>query len=369
MMRILEGLFAPCAVKALGFSGMTRALWVAGAALLLIASVLAPRQARCESPPTRGGPLYVLSIWTDDADDQADALTQALRWRVGQTPGFALLQTSQSFETLAIALKCPARPDNACLQRIGDQLKADHYMWGTMDKKKAPSGEINVEVHLWTRGKPDTSTRESYADTLKDANDESLRAIATGIFTKLTGVIPPPAPAATPAPAPVASAPAAAPNTADGGLQALGVAVSPTAAPSAEEPESDKSATRTVLAYSALAVGVAAIVVSGVEVGNWVSDNNKSSDDRKQVPSTVIDVCATPVNLSAQDACNRSKDAVTSSTLAWVFGGVGVALVGTGIALIVTESNAPPEEKPRSQARLLPVIGPGVAGVDLRVRF
>ena len=35
-------------------------------------------------------------------------------------------------ETLSIALKCPPKPDPACLKRIGDQLKADHYVWGTM---------------------------------------------------------------------------------------------------------------------------------------------------------------------------------------------------------------------------------------------
>ena len=78
----------------------------------------------------------MLSLWTDDADDQADALTQALRSRVRQAQGWSLLETPQSFETLAIALKCPPKPDAPCLQRIGDQLHADHYVWGTMARKK-----------------------------------------------------------------------------------------------------------------------------------------------------------------------------------------------------------------------------------------
>jgi hypothetical protein len=241
-----------------------------------------------------------------------------------------------------------------------------------LDKKKAAPGEVNVEVHLWTRGKPDTSARESYADNLKDANDEALRTVAAGIFGKLTGATapPPPPPPQPSPPAPVAGAQKAAPNMAEGGLQALSVAVAPgAAAPPAEEAETDRFQTRTVLAYSALAVGAAAIVVAGIEVGNWVSDNNKSSDDRKQVPSTVTDVCVQPVNLYAQDACNRSKDAVTSSTLAWVFGGIGATLVGTGIVLILTESNAPPEERSDHRARLLPRLGPGSGGVDLHVQF
>jgi hypothetical protein len=368
MMRILGGPFAPRAVKALGFSDMARPFFLSVAILSFLGLGMAPRDARGEPPSARPGPLYVLSLWTDDADDQADALTQALRWRVGQAQGFTLLQTTQSFETLAIALRCPPKPDIACLQRIGDQLKADHYLWGIMDKKKAAPGEVNVEVHLWARGKPDTSTRENYSDTLKDANDESLRTIATGIFARLTGFTPPPP---SPPPAPASSATAAPPpNLAGGGLQTLGVAVAPgPAAPAAEEAE--QFPTRAVLAYSAFAVGAALIVLSGIEAANWVSDNNKSSDDRKQVPSTISDVCAQPVNLYAQDACNRSKDALTSSTMAWVFGGLGVGLVGTGIVLMLTDhpSNSPPEDHSGNQARLVPVIGPSVGRLDLRVSF
>jgi hypothetical protein len=348
---------------------MRRVLTRAFTILSLLASGLVPRAARGETQSARAVPLYVLSIWTDDSDDQADALTQALRWRVGQTTGFTLLQTSQSFETLAIALKCPPKPDTACLQRIGDQLKADHYLWGMMDKKKASPGEVNVEVHLWTRGRADASTRESFADSLKDPNDDSLRAIAASILGKLTGAAPLPPPPA-PASAPVASAPAAAPSMADGGLQAVGVAVAPGAAPAPAAEESDRFPTRTVLAYSALAVGAALIVVSGVEASNWINDNSKSSDDRKQVPNTVTDVCAEPVNLFAQDACNRSKDAVTSSTLAWVFGAMGLGFVATGIVLMVTDHpSAPEEDHPASQLRLMPAVGAHGGGIDLRVSF
>ena len=52
---------------------------------------------------SKATPIYVLSVWTNDADDQADALTAALRSRVRQLPGWSLAETTQSFETLAIA--------------------------------------------------------------------------------------------------------------------------------------------------------------------------------------------------------------------------------------------------------------------------
>src|SRR6516164_8095028 len=113
---------------------MAHAFRYAHAALaVLITSVLAPfasSPARAEPPNGRATPVYILTLWTDDSDDQADALTQALRSRVRQASGWSLLETNQSFETLSIALKCPSKPDPPCLQRIGDQLHADHYVWG-----------------------------------------------------------------------------------------------------------------------------------------------------------------------------------------------------------------------------------------------
>ena len=85
------------------------------------AAVLLPRTARAEAPSAKALPVYVLTISTEDSDDQADALTQSMRSRVRQAQGWSLLETPQSFETLAIALKCPPKPDQPCLQRIADQ--------------------------------------------------------------------------------------------------------------------------------------------------------------------------------------------------------------------------------------------------------
>src|ERR1043166_6726485 len=102
-----------------------RIVWVLLAAAMALSVT---RPARAEPPSARATPLYVLAIRTDDADDQADALTLALRARVRLAAGWSLLDTNQSFETLSIALKCSNRTDSACLQRIGDQLKTDHYV-------------------------------------------------------------------------------------------------------------------------------------------------------------------------------------------------------------------------------------------------
>ncbi|MGH7294408.1 MAG: hypothetical protein ACRELB_05735 [Polyangiaceae bacterium] len=381
-----------------------------GLALLAATAVGAgARTAKAEPPSARATPVYVLSLWTDDSDDQADALTQALRSRVRQAQGWSLLETPQSFETLAIALKCPTKPDAPCLQRIADQLHADHYVWGTLARKKG-AGEVTADIHLWSRGKGDAETTESYTENLKDAGDESLKQIAAQLLGKVTG--------GAPSGTLVVHAGTGAGTvfvdgvekaTLEGGVARVDVAGGPhtvtvkvpgfdaqplpasvpvgqeqdatfTLTPTATSP-GDQAAhtpfpTRKVLAYTALVAGAGLLVASGVEAGAWVSDNNASQNDRKQVPSNVTDVCADEVNSAALDACHRSKDATTVSTLSWVFGAAGVALATTGIVLLVTGHDSSDGGRdavtagpPKPRVDVLPMLGTRAGAVDLRVTF
>src|SRR5207245_1040282 len=106
--------------------------------------------------------------------------------------------------------------------------------------------------------------------------------------------------------APQASAEAGAPpppNMVAGGLQALPTPAPIVSAPSPSSPP-ERFPTRVLLAYSAIAIGAGLVVAAGVEAANWISDSNRSSEDRKQVPRNVTDVCAEPLNTAAQDACN-----------------------------------------------------------------
>jgi hypothetical protein len=127
--------------------------------------------------------LHVLEIDSDDADDQAEALTGALRSHVRTAPGWALSETTQSLRMLTAALRCPPRPDPACLRRIGDQIKADRFVWGFLSN--SGGHQVTADVHLWTRGKPDVALKEAYSDNVKDQNDDTLRKIATRIFDRL----------------------------------------------------------------------------------------------------------------------------------------------------------------------------------------
>jgi hypothetical protein len=331
---------------------------------LLCASAwgLAALPARAQTAPADAKPssAYVLSLWTDDVDDQADALTEALRDRVRHAQGWSLFETTQSFETLAIALKCPVHPDALCLLRIGDHLKTDRYVWGTIQKKIGVP-EVTAEVHLWARGKADAIARESYADSWKDPNAEPLRSVAASLFATLTGA-PPNAPRVTPGPAAGGSV-----TLSPGPLEPL----------SPPEPAVDRGpGARTVLAYSALVLGGGFLVAAGIEAANWISDNNASGSDRQKVPSNVTDVCANPVNESAQDACTRSRDASNVSTLGWIFAGVGAAFVGTGVVLLVTgsgSSEAAAETASRAPAKprleWVPSFGPRAGQLAVKVSF
>ena len=80
-----------------------------------------------------------------------------------------------------------------------------------------------------------------------------------------------------------------------------------------------------------MATGVGFLTGATIEGLNWLADKNASDNDRKSIPSTVTDVCANPTNATEQDACTRSKDASSKSTLGWVFLGVGATFAGTGI--------------------------------------
>jgi hypothetical protein len=83
-------------------------------------------------------------------------------------------------------------------------------------------------------------------------------------------------------------------------------------------------------------------------------------------------VCTDGVNASAVDACQKSKDALTVSTLAWVFTGVGVALAGTGIYLLASDGGSSEPHEPgvgKPKLQVVPAIGTRGGAVDLRITF
>lgn len=393
-----------------------RALFALVLTCAAVALGLVPRVARAAGEAASASPIYVLSILTDDADDQAEALSQSLRAQLKAAPGWSLAIASQSFETLAIALRCPPKPDPACLQRVADQLRADHYVWGTMTKK---AGQVTADVHLWSRGKPQADATVTYADDLTDPSQPALHTITATLLSKLTGS------AVTGTlvvragdagglvvvdgqdrgglhagvarivvdagehtvdvripgfhiPAQTASVAQNAEREVDFTLSSADTTAAPAIPPASEGGGGLRAGG--IFGYSAIVVGAGLLVASGIEAANWVSDKSASDSDRQNVPRTVTDVCNDPANASAVDACDKSKNARTVSTLGWIFAAVGAAAAGTGIWLVVSdasESNARPSavgegRRPAaggSRIEVVPIVGVHDRALDLRVSF
>ncbi len=373
--------------------------------LVLVVLWLAPGKAAAQAHPSS---IHVLEIDSDDADDQAEALTGALRSRVRTAPGWTLLETTQSLSMLTAALRCPQRPDAACLQRIAEQLKTDRFMWGVMNR--SAGHQVTAEVHLWAKGKPDQTVKESYSDNLKDQNDDNLRKVAVRIFDRLTGasqpgtvvvsvgseegavfvdgeqkaqldhgranVQLPPGAHTVEVRGPNVNAKQSVTVPAGGTVDAN---FAPPAPPPGSQPPSsgaggEKSSSlsgRKILEWGLIGGGGVLLVVGGIEGLNWLSLNSKQSDLLKSVPGG-LQPCDPKFNnpgVCAQSNQNNS-DAKTASTIALITGGAGLVAVVAGVYLLVTDHpSTEAEGSPRARLRVLPRLSPHDSGVDLSVAF
>ncbi|HEY1955115.1 MAG TPA: hypothetical protein VGH28_05870 [Polyangiaceae bacterium] len=381
-------------------------LW---AVLIALAALLVPALALAQKPQT----IHVVALDSDDAsEDQADALTSSIRSRVRNSPSFQLSESNQSLSTLLPALKCPSRPDSACLQRIGDQLKTDRFIWGYVQKAPMPH-QVTAEVHLWTRGKPEQVAKETYSDNLKDANDDALRRVASSLYEHLTGQ-------ATQgtiavhvngaqtgtvlvdgkaagqldhgaATLLVGSGGHSIEVQADGmsaPAQTINVAVNATTdvtfdlkalATATPVTPSGPSHIKRTIGFITVGVAGAALIAAGVMGGLYFggSDASAFNDWRNahggEFNGSLACTNASPTVLSIPGqaaACSARERADTFGTTAWVLGSAAVGLAAVGVVLIMTdhgkEEGAPP---PATSLRVLPTFGPNGAGLDAVLNF
>jgi hypothetical protein len=315
---------------------------VASSALVaLVTIVLHCSSARAQASKPQD--LHVLEIDSEDADDQAEALTGGLRSRVRSTPGWVLPETSQSLRMLTAALRCPQRPDAACLVRIGDHLKADRFVWGTLSK--AAGHQVTADMHLWTRGKPDVAIHETYSDNLKDQNDDTLRKIATRILDRLAGGL----------------AVAASQNAVVAVGPSADVAVEPEPAHDAPSPPSDAppphGSARAALGWTGVVAGSALLVAGGTLGVVFETSRAKLNTDRQNnygnvsEGATIDNPCDPPPgesNSETSAGCNAHTvaHAVLIPEIATL--GAGAVLAVVGIVLLATE----PKHAPSTDAAL-----------------
>jgi hypothetical protein len=311
--------------------------------------------------------LHVLEIDSDDADDQAEALTGALRSRVRSSPAWALPETTHTLRMLTAALRCPPRPDPACLQRIGDQIKSDRFAWGTLSK--SGGRQVTVEMHLWTRGQPDVAIKETYSENLRDQNDDTLRKIAMRIIDRLTS-----GPTLVTSP----NVLAASNPSADVDLERT-----PEAAPSrpVQEPSEPGSA-RKVLGWTGvigggllLAAGGALGIVFESSVGTLNSDRRNNYGNPTQ-GATIEDPCTPPPgesNSATSSGCNAQNTARIVLVPEIAALGAGGALAVAGIILLATapkhEASSPTSALGLGTLKLVPQFGVRSALLQLCASF
>lgn len=153
---------------------------------LVLSLFVLPRMAHADQPGPHTVPVAVLTFDSEDAPDQADAITGALRSRIRAAQGWSLIETTQSLGMMTTALRCSTRPSEECQAKISDQIKSERFIYGYVSKGPTP-GAVTTEVHFYQKGKEDTVIKETYAENLKDANDDTLGKIAGRIIERLGG--------------------------------------------------------------------------------------------------------------------------------------------------------------------------------------
>lgn len=357
----------------------------------------------------KGLPIVILSIDSDDAEEQADGLTGAMRSRARASGNFTLVETTQSLSMLTAALKCPPKPDQACLDRIASQIKSDRFIWGTMTK--SPGNQVTADLHFYSKGKPDNNVRDTYSDNLKDQNDESLRKIAARLFEKLTGT-------ATGTVTVHAGdgegevwvdgqkrgdlvkgdltlellagshtmeirAKGFAPSrhnilvTAGKNLP-VNAALTGVVDTGPKEPEKPLPIRR-ILGWAAVGVGAGLAVAGGVVALGYFPKHDRQEELRGKYPGTLggqpADACAVSASQDpgagfAGQACENAKEWDRARQNAIILGVAGGVLIGTGIVLLVTDKSGseegPPSPGPKKgSVKIIPEMGVRSGGLSV----
>jgi len=134
--------------------------------------------------------MTVVAIKSDDALDQAEALTQVLKKAVRDSVGWSLDDTkNHSLEFLALQMKCTEPIDAACEARIAEVIKADRYIWGTIQLSK-DNTSVTGTLNFFVRGKGTNKVPLKYSANLTEPTDDSLIKVAKDAIAAVTGGAP-----------------------------------------------------------------------------------------------------------------------------------------------------------------------------------
>jgi hypothetical protein len=374
-------------------------------ALALLSMLCVLRPAKADPSSAHGVTVAVIALDSDDAEEQAEALTLALRTRIRTSQGWSLQETSQSLSMLTAALRCPGKPPGAeCEQKIADQLKAERYIFGYVTRGPA-AGTVTAEVHFYQRKGQDMVVKESYSDQLKDvnANEDALKKVAQHILEKLgtttlgsiavhvgneNGEII--VDGGKPSPLQGGNAklelapgshsveiniPGQAPQKRNVvvtvGKETV-IDLSLTTPGPVEKPKEESAfPTNKVIGGGLLALGAAAAVVSVINVVSYGDDQDKGKQFEKDLPPGQDPDAACEAKTASGPVCDANDDAHRHSTIAIATGiGAGVALVAGSYFFFFAGDNKD-KDKPSTatKPRLVPNVGYNSGGLTLLGRF
>lgn len=359
--------------------------------------------------------VQVLAIGSEDAFEQAQALTIALKRAISRADGWALTKGDYSLEVMTAALGCPIPPDAGCQKKISDKVGASRYIWGTL--AKSGKKEVVAVLRLWESGEQKKDVQIKYASNLTDPSDDTLMSIASDAFAKLTGEA-----------TGVVVVSAGSVNgkvfvdgkevgtvtdgrteltlpsgehkimvRADGYNDAVGtvsvragssaeVTLNPTPAssgkPGGGDPSADKGGANSgkIIGYLGVAVG-GAMVLGGSYF--WIKSYSQTNDSeyedyRKTQVEKGEDTCkvagaksqSPDKDLAARsanivDICDANK---RDKTLAWILTPAGAVIAGVGAYFLMTSDSKPASAKARPRApRVTPLVGLGPTGGEVQV--
>lgn len=375
--------------------------------------------ALADPPGPNVTPLQVLTLSSEDAHEQATALSQALRSTVRASHGWSLPDREYSLEVLSLTLGCGDAPDPACQQRIADEIGEDRYLWGTVQRVPG-ARDVIVDLRLFDREQPGDSIQLRYNDNLVVPGDEALRKLADHALQKLTGGAPRGTVQLKSLSAtgeilvngrPAGSLKDGGANLrlipgehrvevrGDQGFEAGTITVrssetvqlmlvpelnpTPSPAPAAATSASDW---RPIAGWVGLGVGTGLVlggVYSAIQVGNIEDDAGyknyrrgfASSEDvcvaARDGRRSVVTGAASPREVN--ELCDRAS---THTTLQYVFFGAGAVAIGAGTYFLVSSllegDRAPASDTTAggsSRFAVVPSFGPGVGAVDVHLTF
>lgn len=394
-----------------------RPRFVLVSALALGFVVMQSDRAHADSPGPNVASLPVIGIASEDALEQASALSQALRSGVRASQGWSLPEREYSLEVLSLTLGCSEIPDPPCQLRIANEIGADRYVWGTL--ARAPgTRDVIVDLHLFERDVPGGSLQLRYNDNLVEPGDEALKKLAAQALQKLTGGAPKGTLQLKSASANgeihiggqiVGSLQDGGANLrlapgehqvevrGEAGVEAGTVVIRPNETvqlvlaplyPASGEmvvaPVEVRRDLRKPLGWLSVGVGGGLVlggVYSAVKVGNIESDAGYQAyrrgfssgqdvcDAARDGRRSSADGAATPREVN--EMCDRAS---TFTTLQYVFFGTGVAAIGAGAYLLISSmlTDESPQRGNSSSSggvAVVPTFGPGVGAVDLHLTF